>query len=185
METVFPELLWIKDEDLRDKVKATFMDGLAQGGWTLEDMDLYAFSCNVPNYNVSFADHIRTITRMVHVAYKEYSLAYAGKYTLNYDHLIAGSLLHDVGKFIELAKDETSQCMPRRVVYSDKQKYLSHPFIGVGLAMKHELPYEVIHIIGYHSKEGELWPKSPEAQFMTLVDHMNFYPLRAEAAFAQ
>lgn len=184
MEKVFPELLWIGDEGLRAKVKETFMDGLEQGGWTLDDMDKYAFSCNVPEYNVSFRDHIRAITRMVHAAYEEYSAAYAGKYTLRYDYLIAGSLLHDVGKFIEMAKDEASELMPRRVVYSDKRKYLSHAFIGAGLAIKHDLPYEVVHIIAYHSKEGDLWPKSPEAQIMTLIDHVNFYPLRAQAAFS-
>lgn len=184
MEKVFPEILWIKDEKLRAKVKATFMDGLEQGGWTLEDMDMYAFSCNVPDYNVSFRDHIRAITRMVHAAYEEYAGMYKGKYSLNYDYLIAGCILHDVGKFIEMAKDEKSASMPRRVVYSEKQKYLSHPFIGAALALKHDLPYEVAHIIGYHSKEGELHPKSPEALIMTLIDHANFYPLRAQAAFS-
>ena len=184
MEKVFPELLWIKDEALRQKVKDTFMDGLEQGGWTLEDMSMYAFSCNVPNYNVSFRDHIRAITRMCHAVYEEYSGMYAGKYALNYDYLIAGALLHDVGKFIEMAKDETSELMPRRVVYSDKQKYLSHAIIGAALALKHDLPYPVAHIIGYHSKEGDLWPKSPEALVMTLVDHVNFHPLRAQAAFS-
>lgn len=184
MEKVFPELLWIRDETLRQKVKETFMDGLKQGGWRLEDMDAYAFSCNVPDYNVSFLDHIRSITRMAHATYEEYSQMYAGKYELNYDYLIAGCILHDVGKFIEMAKDETSETMPRRVVYSSKQKYLSHAFIGAGLAIKHDLPYEIAHIIGYHSKEGALWPKSPEAQVMTLIDHVNFYPLRAQAAFS-
>lgn len=184
MEKMFPELLWISDGNLRQKVKDCFMDGLKQGGWTLEEMDMYAFSCNVPNYNVSFRDHIRTITRMVHAAYEEYSTVYKGKYELNYDYLIAGSILHDVGKFIEMAKDETSTLMPRRVVYSDKQKYLSHPFIGAALALKHDLPYEIAHMIGYHSKEGELHQKSPEALIMTLVDHVNFYPLRAQEAFS-
>lgn len=53
MKTIFPELLWITDAELRGKVEATFMDGLAQGGWTLADMGLYAFSTNVPD--VSFA----------------------------------------------------------------------------------------------------------------------------------
>ena len=183
METIFPELLWIRDEKLRGKVQETFIDGMEQGGWTLDDMDRYAFSCNVPNYNVSFRDHIRSVTRMAHTVFEEYNGIYAGKYTLNYDYLIAGCLLHDVGKFIEMAKDETSELIPRRVVYSDKQKYLSHAFIGAGLAIKHDLPYEIAHIIGYHSKEGELWPRSPEALVMTLVDHVNFYPLRAQAAF--
>lgn len=120
---------------------------------------------------------------MAHAAYQEYSEQYAGRYSLNYDYLIAGALLHDVGKFIELAKDPASTGVLRTVVYSEKQKYLSHPFIGAALALKHDLPYEVAHIIGYHSKEGELHAKSPEALVMTLVDHVNFYPLRAQAAF--
>ncbi len=184
MEKMFPELLWIGDRNLREKVKETLADSMEQGGWKLDDLDKYAFSCNVPDYNVSFRDHIRAITRMCHSVYEEYSKTYAGKYTLNYDHLIAGAILHDVGKFIEMSKDPASTCNPGKVFYNDKHKYLNHSFIGVGLAMKHGLPHEIAHIIGYHSKEGDLHPKSPEAQIMTLCDHINFYPLRAQAAFS-
>jgi putative nucleotidyltransferase with HDIG domain len=184
MKKIFPELLWISDEVLREKVRETFMDGLAQGGWTLEDMDQYTFSLNCPDHNVSFRDHIRSITRMAHAVYQEYSERYAGKYTLNYNHIIAGSLLHDVGKFIELTKDEKSTSCPKAVVYSAEAKYLNHAFLGAALAFKHGLPIEVSHIIAYHSKEGELNKKSPEAIVMTYADLINFHPLRAQAAFA-
>jgi hypothetical protein len=40
---------------------------------------------------------------------------------------------------------------------------LRHPFSGVGMAFKHELPYEVMHIIAVHSKEGDFVRRSPEA----------------------
>ncbi len=178
---VFPEIQWIKDAALRAKVEATMLDGMAQGGWTPADMDKYAFSVNVND--VTFRTHVRTITRMVNMIYEEYSGQYAGKYRLNYDHLIAGAILHDVGKFIELGKGENTGAPITPVVYTEKHKYLGHPFIGAALALKNGLPYEIAHIIGYHSKEGELFPKSPEALLMTLVDHVNFYPLRAQAAF--
>lgn len=182
LHDVFPELLWIKDADLRAKAEATMTDGMAQGGWTADDMEKYAFSVNV--LDISFRTHVRTITRMADMIYKEYSGQYAGKYALNYDHLIAGAILHDVGKFIELGKGQSSGAAITPVVYTEKHKYLGHPFIGAALALKHGLPYEIAHIIGYHSQEGELFPKSPEALVMTLVDHINFHPLRAQAAFA-
>jgi hypothetical protein len=40
---------------------------------------------------------------------------------------------------------------------------LRHPFSGVALAFKHEIPYEVMHIIAVHSKEGDFVRRSPEA----------------------
>jgi hypothetical protein len=40
---------------------------------------------------------------------------------------------------------------------------LRHPFSGVGMAFKHGLPYEVMHIIAVHSKEGDFVRRSPEA----------------------
>jgi len=33
-------------------------------------------------------------------------------------------------------------------------RYLRHPFSGVGLAFKHGVPEEVMHVIATHSKRG-------------------------------
>ena len=39
LEGVLPEILWVKDENLRGAVKKSYADALASGGWSLEDME--------------------------------------------------------------------------------------------------------------------------------------------------
>jgi hypothetical protein len=40
---------------------------------------------------------------------------------------------------------------------------LRHPFTGVAISYKYEIPYEVMHIIAVHSREGDFVRRSPEA----------------------
>jgi hypothetical protein len=96
--------------------------------------------------------------------------AYGNRRTLvNRDHLIAGALLADVGKLFEYDKK------PDGTIYkSDFGKHLRHPFSGVGLAYKHRLPSEVLHIIAVHSKEGAGENRSPEAIIFHHVDFIDF-----------
>ena len=54
----------------------------------------------------------------------------------------------DVGKLLEF---EIVDGEPRKSEYG---KHIRHPFSGVGLAFKHGLPSEIMHVIATHSKEG-------------------------------
>ena len=43
--TVFPEILWIKDEKLRQSVVEAYADALTTGGWRIEDMGNIPLLC--------------------------------------------------------------------------------------------------------------------------------------------
>jgi hypothetical protein len=90
------------------------------------------------------------------------------KTPVNRDYLIAGALLADVGKLLEF---EIVDGQPQK---SDYGKHIRHPFSGVGLAFKHGLPSEVMHIIATHSKEGTGEKRLPESTIFHHTDFIDF-----------
>ncbi len=51
---------------------------------------------------------------------------------------------------------------------------LRHPFSGVGLCFKHELPDEVMHIVAAHSKEGDHVQRTIECIIFHHADFIDF-----------
>jgi putative nucleotidyltransferase with HDIG domain len=88
---------------------------------------------------------------------------------INLEFLIAGALLHDVGKLMEYElKDDGS------VVKSEFGKTMRHPVSGSKLAEECGLPNEVVHIIYAHSKEGDTLERSSEAIIVHHCDFIDF-----------
>jgi putative nucleotidyltransferase with HDIG domain len=169
---IFPELQEIGDPDLRKKAEKCLQMGMEKGGWKVEDLNKIPFTLLIPNCPVSFAQHIRAVTRLSLLAYDLFRMEYGCYYTLNRDYLAAGALLHDVGKLLEYRFSEG------KYVKSKSGKYLRHPFSGANLAAICELPEEVVHIIAVHAHEGDEGYRSPEARIVNHSDFMNFEPLR-------
>lgn len=166
------QLAQISDENLRKKVIDVFVEALRIGndanGW--EKMD-FPFTLLLPNLKITFADHVRTVSDM---AIQSSKLLIKQGIPINQDILIAGSLLHDVGKLLEYAKLSDGS-----VGKSDAGKRLRHPVTGAGLAMKHGLPYEVVQCIYQHSWEGERGPaRIPEGEIIHHCDFLHFGPLK-------
>ena len=100
---VFPEIVMISDKELQKKVVETYEEALKTGGWQLNDIDTIPFTLLIPDTMISYRTHVRTVTRMSLKAYEEWEV-YGEKFKLNKDYLLAGALLHDVGKLIEYEK---------------------------------------------------------------------------------
>jgi putative nucleotidyltransferase with HDIG domain len=94
-----------------------------------------------------------------------------GELKLNRDILLAGALLHDVGKLLEVS--ETAGTFKK----TKEGSLVRHPFSGVALADENGLPAEVLHIIATHSKEGDPYKRTAEAIILHYADFMNFDPL--------
>jgi len=84
---------------------------------------------------------------------------------LNMDYVIAGGLLHDVGKLLEYEK------RGGKVVKSKSGELVRHPVSGYGLTRETDLPVEISHIVIAHSDEGEKVKRIPEA---ILIHHCDF-----------
>jgi putative nucleotidyltransferase with HDIG domain len=166
---ILPEVDKIQDVGLRDKVLATWEAGLARGGWVPADIARMPFTLLKP-VKISFADHVRSVTKICIAAADTFDEIYKGELKLKRDILIAGALLHDVGKLLEI--EEKSGKFQK----SRDGGLVRHPFSGLALADAQGLPPEVLHIIGVHSKEGDHGKRTPEAIILHLADFMNFDP---------
>ena len=168
---LFPEIEWIHDEAMRDKVVAAIEDGLRSGGWEPEDMDL------IPNCPFSYLAHVRGVTRIAKLAMDEFNAIYAAKdekFRMDNDLLVAGALLHDVGKLVEYEKNGAGETVKSRC-----GKNLRHPFSGTVIALRNGLPDEVGHIIANHAHEGDGTLRSPEAVVVNKADFINFESIKS------
>ncbi len=172
---VFPEITEISDETLQRQVIAVCQDALEIGGWQLDNLEQIPFTLLIPNTKFSYRTHVRAVTRMAMRCYEEWQV-YGERFTLNYDYLVAGGLLHDVGKLIEYEKNSAGE-----TVKSALGRNLRHPFSGTALAVKHGIPYEIAHIIANHAHEGDGTLRSPEAVIINKCDMLNFQALKSFA----
>ena len=163
-----PELAEINDAELREKVIAVWEEALKKKEWKIETLKRMPFTLLVADVKISFIEHVRTVCRMCIAMEKELNEMYGDRVNLNHDHLVAGALLADVGKIYEY-DDVDSE-----FVKSEHGKYLRHPFSGVGLSFRHDLPDEVMHIIAVHSKEGESFQRTAEAIIFHHADFTDF-----------
>lgn len=167
-----PELALIGDQDLRDKVLAVWKEAVDLGDWDLSDLNDIPFTLLIPNCPVGFLDHVRAVTRTAVEAARVMVDAYGDAIVINMDHLVAGALLHDIGKLLEYRRQgvETTK--------SPRGELLRHPFTGAALTFKHDLPDEVTHIVAMHAKEGEGGKRSVEAIILTHADFLNYESLK-------
>ena len=167
---LLPEINEISDEKLRQQVIDCWKEAMDYRGWTVTELQKIPFTLLAENVQIFFIEHVRTCTKMAIAVDKVLDSAYGQRKTpVNRNFLIAGSLLADVGKLFEFDKKPDGT-----VFKSDYGKHIRHPFSGVGLAFKHGLPSEVMHIIAVHSKEGAGEKRSPEAIIFHHVDFIDF-----------
>lgn len=174
---LLPEILWIKSNELQEKVENCYVDALTKGGWAPEDMACIPFTLLIPDCPFSYLDHVRGVTRMAKVAMDEFNALYAARdprYLMDNDLLVAGALLHDVGKLIEYKK-----CADGKFIKSEAGKNLRHPFLGTVVAMCCGCCPEIGHIIANHAHEGDGTLRSPEAVLVNKADFMNFEGIKS------
>ncbi len=171
-----PELEWIKDKELEEKVVQTFEDALVMGGWEPEDMEKIPFTLLIKECPASFLTHTRGVTRIAKVAMDEYNEIYRdeGGFQLDNDIVVAAGLLHDVGKLVEYERTPEG-----KVVKSKLGKDLRHPFSGTGLAMKNGISSDICHCIAVHAGEGDGRHRSPEAVLINKSDFINFESIKS------
>lgn len=166
---LLPEVNEIKDATLRGQVISCWGDAIEFRGWTEELLRNIPFTLLAENVKITFIDHVRAVCRMCMVVDEVLIDVHADRRTkVNRDYLIAGALLADVGKLLEF---EIVEGQPRK---SDYGKHIRHPFSGVGLAFKHGVPSEVMHVIATHSKEGTGEKLLPESIIFHHCDFIDF-----------
>jgi putative nucleotidyltransferase with HDIG domain len=168
------QLARIGDETLRAKVVDAWVTGCAQGGWErVEDLEKMPFTLLTETHGISFVEHTIAVTEgAVGLATAQDDTYAELPYPIDMDRLIAGGLLHDVGKLLEIEADGAGGWRKSRSGYCAR-----HPISGAILAAEAGLPEEIINIIVCHSKEGDGRPQVVETVFIHQADFATFNPL--------
>ncbi|MCP4632713.1 MAG: HDIG domain-containing protein [candidate division Zixibacteria bacterium] len=171
VEKYFPELKQINDKSLRSKVSEVWNKAMEMAGWEESDLKDIPFSLLTKGSGVNLVIHTRAVTRTALETAKVMIDSYGDKISINFDILIAGGLLHDIGKLLEYrrAGDDFTK--------SASGKIVRHPFSGMALAFASGLPDEVQHMIAVHAHEGDGGFRSVEAIIVNHADFVNFESL--------
>ncbi|MHA1407053.1 MAG: HD domain-containing protein [Candidatus Heimdallarchaeaceae archaeon] len=179
VEEIFPEINLITNPKLRDQVARSLEKALRIGGWKDEDLKTIPFTLLISNLvdenlqvKITLVEHIRAVTQLCIATYDTYTkLGIEDK--LDKDELIAGALLHDVGKFVEYQRDETG-----KIIQTQEGKRIRHPVQGLELVQEFGLPLKVRQAIVFHSKEGDKIDRFPEVEIIHRCDFLCFAPVK-------
>lgn len=160
IETCFlKELQLIKNQELKNKVINVWKEASNRGKW--KSLDDIPFTILFEKSG-KLTDHTKRVTKLAK------SILDNREEKLNQDYLIAGALLHDVGKLLEY------EYVNGKYVKSEIGKKFRHPVSGALLAKELGLPDEVVFIIYAHSHEGDELKRSPEAIIVNHCDFIDF-----------
>jgi putative nucleotidyltransferase with HDIG domain len=168
------QLAKIKDEKLREKVVEVWLKGCEKGGWeSVEDLRKMPFTLLTNTKGVNFIEHTIAVTEGAIALAKAQMDVYADlPYEINTDRLVAGGLLHDVGKLLEIEPDGSGGWRKSRSGACTR-----HPISGAILAAEAGLPDEIVNTVACHAKEGDGRPQVIETVFIHQADFATFNPL--------
>jgi hypothetical protein len=165
---LIPEFNKIEDVELREKVFSVWYEALEIGGWDLEGLARMPYTLLVEDVDISFPEHVSVVCKLCIAMEDVLRSFYGDRYSIDRDTLIAGALLADVGKLMEFSEQDGEY------IWSSTYTYLRHPFTGVGLCFKHDIPEAVMHIVATHSWEGDKFKRQPESIIFHHADFTDF-----------
>ncbi|MCJ7582055.1 MAG: HDIG domain-containing protein, partial [Candidatus Aminicenantes bacterium] len=141
----------IKDTSLRKSVIDIWVSAAEKGGWEPQDLEDIPFTLLTETSGINLMEHTIAVTEgalgLAQAIMNSYSRL---PFDINMDWLIAGGLLHDVGKLLEIEMNPQGKYQK-----SHQGQCARHPISGAILAAQAGLPDEIINIIACHAKEGE------------------------------
>ena len=174
IKNIWPEIEWIKDEDIKEKTYQCWEYAIENSPLNPEDLEKIPFSLLIDDCNISFMNHKRTAVHLSVEIAKIMEKNFDKDVKINWDFLISGAILIDVGKLLEYEMQDG------KLETSKDGKLLRHPFSGVSIADRFDLPAEIQHIIAYHSKEGDLGKRTIESIIVHHADFVSFEPFKVD-----
>lgn len=168
------QLAKIQDAGMRAKVVEVWVEGAKRGGYqSVDQLIKMPFTLLTNTRGVSFIEHTIAVTEGALALARSQEMAYrALPYKIDFDRLVAGGLLHDVGKLVEIEPDGAGGYRK-----SHSGKCARHPISGAILVGAAGLPDEMVNIVACHAKEGEGRPQVIETVFIHQADFATFDPL--------
>ena len=170
IKEMYPEVVWIQNKEMQKACVQALIDAYLYGRWTCETIEKIPVSVKKvkDKERNNLISHVRTVTKIAVSIYDHLNEAYDLK-SCSRDIVIAGALLHDLGKMVEFELD-----VDGNYTYSSVAQMLRHPVLGVLIADKNHMQPEVLHIISTHSFEGNESYKTLAAQIVRAADTIAF-----------
>jgi len=175
VKQLWPELEWISDPDLRNKVARTWERAFQLSPLTPADLNRIPFTLLIPNCPTTFMEHKRCVVHIARQSAETMQRFMGNSLKIDLDTVIAGAILADVGKLLEYETKDG------KAVQSYRGEMLRHPFTGVALAMECGVPDAVCHVIAAHAAEGDLVKRTTEGFIVHHADFMAFLPFKNPA----
>jgi putative nucleotidyltransferase with HDIG domain len=175
VQAVFGSILErIGDKDLRAKTVQAWVLACERGGWkSLDELRQMPFTLLTDTRGVNFIEHTIAVTEGAYGLAKAQEATYRElPYKIDYDRLLAGGLLHDVGKLLEFERDAQGNFRKSRSGMCAR-----HPISGTAIAYEVGLSDEVLNTIACHAKEGDGRPQVVETVLIHQADFGTFNPL--------
>ena len=168
------QLVQIGDQTVRGKVVDAWLIGCERGGWeSVDDLKKMPFTLLTDTRGVNFIEHTIAVTDGAIALAKAQIDTYAKlPYKIDMDRLVAGGILHDVGKLLEIEKDGEGGWRK-----SFSGRCARHPISGAILTAEVGLSEEIVNTVGCHAKEGDGRPQVIETVLIHQADFATFNPL--------
>jgi HD superfamily phosphodiesterase len=165
IETVFPELEAVDDDALRSGVARAWTIAADDNGIDVADLEAVPWfppaqrELGMAADDVSLVEHVRDVTACAvglaeSLADREYVPG------IDMDTVVAGALVHDVSKLYEFDGMERTEV----------GGLLGHPYFGVSVTARADLPVEMAHIVLSHTPRTNVEPATLEAAFVRRAD---------------
>ena len=148
-----PELDLIKNDEIREKVIDAWALALSQTEYErIEDMPSEGVPGSPKHIRHTQADHLRG-TALIALGMAERVEQALGPIGIDMSMVIAGGLIHDVGKPYEFSPRNQKRWKEDTARYG--WPAIRHSGYGLHICLMAGLPEELAHIAGYHSGGGE------------------------------
>lgn len=164
-----PEIAQITHEELRAKTIEAWAYALAESAFDrITDIPGEANPGMLRLRRGNQADHLRSVTRIALAIADEFAATFP-EARIDRDIIIAGGVLHDVGKAWEF--DPENQARWQDDPSRSGLPALRHPVYGAHICLAVGLPEEIAHIALAHSHEGGFQTRSLEGLIIYQADH--------------
>lgn len=181
---IMPEIDLIHDEELKSKSVACWKMALEMSGWDKRDISECPIGAGLVSDDCpeTGMDHCRRVVRMCKAAWDCIGDWAHDMIGADYDKLICGAVLHDIGKFLEYDRVDGKAC------HTELGNKIRHPALGAYIAQVNGLPQDIVYMIMAHSdglspEGGNNYPM-PELMMLKKLDHMCYmvaemgYPIK-------